>query len=176
MSLARSLIRIIDSYTNRCGHTLAWLCLTMTVVTCLLVVLRYGFGIGSVAAQESVTYMHAALFMGAAAFTLQKDRHVRVDILYRNFSPRSQAWVNSVGGIVFLMPLCIFVIAVSWQFVADAWTVKEASAEPGGIPAIFLLKTLIPVMGLNLLLQGIAEILRSTLVLLGEDVTSEGKV
>lgn len=168
MSFLRTLIRIIDRYTERCGNLLAWLCLAMTLVTCGVVFMRYGFGIGSVASQESVTYMHASLFMLAAAFTLQRGGHVRVDIFYRNFSPRGQAWVNCIGAIVFLLPFCAFVIGASWQFVGNAWAIREASAEPGGIPAIYLLKTLIPLLAVNLGLQGFAELLRNALFLVEE--------
>jgi TRAP-type mannitol/chloroaromatic compound transport system permease small subunit len=170
MFFLRALIRTIDSYTERCGLLLAWLCLAMTLVTCGVVLLRYGFGIGSVASQESVTYMHASLFMLAAAFTLKRGSHVRVDIFYRTFSPRGQAWINSMGAIVFLLPFCVFTIGISWQFVGDAWAIREASAEPGGIPAIYLLKTLIPLLALNLGLQGIAELLRNALLLVEEEV------
>jgi TRAP-type mannitol/chloroaromatic compound transport system permease small subunit len=90
---------------------------------------------------------------------------VRVDIFYSHFSARGKAWVNSLGGIVFLLPLCIFIALASWNYVADSWAIRETSPEPGGIPAVFLLKTLLPLMALNLLLQGLAEILRSALVL-----------
>ena len=113
--------------------------------------------------------MHATVFMLGAAFTLQQGAHVRVDIFYRSFSPRTQAWVNSVGGILFLLPFCIFLVGVSWQFVSEAWLIREGSAESGGIQAVYLLKTLIPLMALNLLLQACAEILRSALVLVGEE-------
>ncbi len=168
MATLRTLVRLIDSFTARCGATLAWLCLAMTLVTCLVVAMRYGFGIGSVAIQESVTYMHASLFMLAAAFTLQRGGHVRVDIFYRRFSARARAWVNSLGAILLLLPFCAFLLGVSWQFVADAWAVREGSAEPGGIPAVFLLKTLIPLMALNLALQGLAELARNALLLVGD--------
>ena len=165
MLLLRNLVRIIDGFTERCGLALSWLCLGMTLVTCAVVLLRYGFGIGSVASQESVTYMHATLFMLAAAFTLQRGGHVRVDIFYRRFAPRTKAWINSVGAILFLLPFCCFIIGSSWQFAGDAWAIREDSAESGGIPAIFLLKTLLPLMGLNLGLQGLAELLRNALSL-----------
>ena len=162
----RTFIALIDSYTEGCGRLLAWLCLSMTLVTASVVFLRYGFGIGSVAAQESITYMHAMLFMLAAAFALKRNAHVRVDIFYRGFSPRARAWVNSLGAIVFLLPFTVFIFASSWHFVIESWLVLESSQDPGGIPAVFLLKSLIPLMAINLLLQGIAETLRNALALL----------
>jgi TRAP-type mannitol/chloroaromatic compound transport system permease small subunit len=168
MSSLRTLVGLIDRYTERCGSLLAWLCLAMTLVTCAVVLLRYGFSIGSVASQESVTYMHACLFMLAAAFTLKRGGHVRVDIFYRTYSARTKAWVDALGTIIFLLPFCIFIIGSSWQFVSDAWAIREGSAEPGGIPAIYLLKTLIPLLAFNLALQGLAELLRNALFLVDD--------
>lgn len=165
MQSLRRIVQLIDSYTEACGRILAWLCLLMTLVTCVVVFFRYGFGIGSVAVQESVTYMHALVFMGCAAFTLKRGGHVRVDIFYRRFSERGRAWVNSVGAILFLLPFCIFIIGVSWSFVSDSWAIGEGSAESAGIHAVYLLKTLIPFMALNLVLQGLAEILRNAIYL-----------
>jgi len=157
----------IDHFTEACGRALAWFCLIMALLTGLIVLLRYGFGIGSIAAQESVTYLHSALFMLGAAFTLKRDGHVRVDIFYRNFSERGRAWVNSIGTVLFLIPLCLFILGISWQFVGQAWAIREASPEPGGIPAVFLLKSLMPAMALLLLLQAVAELLRNALILVG---------
>ncbi|MEP5765835.1 MAG: TRAP transporter small permease subunit [Halieaceae bacterium] len=169
MQALRRIVVGIDYFTEKTGSLLAWLCLALAVITCLVVLLRYGFGIGSVAGQESITYMHATLFMLAAAFTLKRDGHVRVDIFYRRFSPRGRAWVNAVGSIVFLLPLCVFIIAVSWQFVTEAWAIREGSADPSGIHAVFLLKSLIPMMAALLLLQAVAELLRSTITLVDGD-------
>ncbi len=166
MTALHTTVRIIGHFTDKTGRMLAWLCLFMTLTTCLVVLLRYGFGIGSVALQEAVTYMHASVFMLGAAYTLKHGGHVRVDILYRGLSRRGCAWVNSVGGVLFLLPFCIFVLGVSTQFVAESWAVQEGSQDPGGIHAVFLLKTLIPLMALNLLLQGLAETLRNLLFLI----------
>ena len=169
MTRLRSLIRLIDTYTEKCGQLLAWLCLAMTLLTSAVVLLRYGFGVGSVAAQESITYMHAMLFMLAAAFTLKRGGHVRVDIFYRRFSARSCAWINSIGAIVFLLPFAVFIFGISWQFVAGAWAVREASQDPGGIPAVYLLKSLILLLAANLVLQGLAEFLRNALLLIEDE-------
>jgi len=149
MPFLHACVHYIDAFTDRSGRLLAWLALGMALVTALIVVLRYGFNIGSIAAQEAVIY-------------------VRVDIFYRDFSPRARAWVNSLGSIVFLLPLCTFICFVSWSYVAESWAIREVSPEPGGIPAVFLLKSLIPLMAFNLFLQGLAETLRSALVLVEE--------
>ena len=161
----RAVVHTIDRITDISGRLLAWLALGMAALTAFIVVMRYGFNYNSIYVQELVTYLHGSLFMLGSAYALKQGAHVRVDIFYRNFSARAKAWVNALGGIVFLMPFCLFVAAVSWQFVAEAWVIREISSEPGGIPAVYLLKTLIPLMALNLLLQGTAETLRSTLLL-----------
>ena len=168
MNVLRACVHYIDIFTDRCGRLLAWLVLAMALLTTVVVVLRYGFNTGSIMAQEAVTYMHGCLFMLGAAYALKSGAHVRVDIFYRSFSERGRAWVNSLGGIVFLMPLCAFIGVSSWSYVTESWAILETSPEPGGIPAVFLLKSLLPLMAVNLFLQGLAETLRSTLVLVDE--------
>ncbi len=168
MPVLRAWVHYIDRFTDRSGRLLAWLVLAMALVTTVVVVQRYGFNAGSIAAQEAVTYMHGCLFMLGAAYALKTDSHVRVDIFYRNFSPRTRAWINSLGGIVFLLPLCAFIGFASWNYVSESWLIRETSPEPGGIPAVFLLKSLIPLMAFNLFLQGLAETLRNALLLVEE--------
>ena len=168
MNVLRACVHYIDIFTDRCGRLLAWLVLAMALLTTVVVLLRYGFNTGSIMAQEAVTYMHGCLFMLGAAYALKSGAHVRVDIFYRNFSERGRAWVNSLGGIVFLMPLCAFIGVSSWSYVTESWAILETSPEPGGIPAVFLLKSLLPLMAVNLFLQGLAETLRSALVLVAE--------
>lgn len=169
MQALRQFARRIDHFTERSGRLLAWLCLALAVTTFVVVVLRYGVGQGSIALQESITYMHALIFMLGAAYTLRSDGHVRVDIFYRRFSPRARAWVNSIGCILFLLPFCIFLLGVSWSFVAEAWRIREGSPDPGGIHAVFLLKSLIPLMALSMALQGLSELARNILVLVEEE-------
>lgn len=166
MQLLRKTHQIIDRCTQTLGNALCWLLILMMIAICLVVLLRYGFDIGNTTLQELVTYLHASIFMLGVTYTLKQDGHVRVDIFYRYFSRRSQAWINSLGGIIFLLPLCLYIIGISWGFVLQSWQIQEVSPEPGGIPAVFLLKSLIPLMGGCLALQGIAEILRACLVLI----------
>jgi TRAP-type mannitol/chloroaromatic compound transport system permease small subunit len=164
-----SLVSDLDRVSRATGKLAAYLCLLMAVVTGLVVILRYGFNLGSGALQESISYLHAAVFMLGAAVTLQRGAHVRVDIFYRSCSRRHRAWIDSVGAIVFLMPLCVFIAWVSWDYVAESWEIRESSADPGGLPAVFLLKSLIPIMAVTLLLQGFAEVLRNVAILMEND-------
>jgi TRAP-type mannitol/chloroaromatic compound transport system permease small subunit len=139
----------------------------MVLVTFLVVVLRYVFDVGSIALQESVTYMHATLFMLGAAYTLQQDGHVRVDIFYQRFSRRGRAWVDLLGTLILLVPICLFVLASSWHYVAESWAVHEGSREAGGLPYVYLLKTLQVIMPVLVLIQGAVWMLRNGLFLAG---------
>jgi TRAP-type mannitol/chloroaromatic compound transport system permease small subunit len=167
-ALAR-LIRAVDRFTLATGRLLAWCALAMALITSIVVLLRYGFSTGAIALQESITYLHGSLFMLGVAYALRSGAHVRVDIFYREFDERSKAWVNALGGIVFLLPLCGFITLVSWSYVADAWSIRESSPEPGGIPYLYLLKTLLPLMAINLAVAGCADVLRNALLLVREE-------
>ncbi len=129
-------------------------------MTFLVVLLRYLFNSGSIAMQESALYLHATLFMLGAAWTLKIDGHVRVDVLYRHFNARGKAAADLFGTLVFLLPTCGFLLWISLDYVEAAWRVHEASPEAGGLPFVYLLKTLIPVTALLLIVQGISQLLR----------------
>tara|TARA_B100001093_G_C26789779_1_gene998438 strand:- start:1219 stop:1686 length:468 start_codon:yes stop_codon:yes gene_type:complete len=148
----------------------AWLLVLLVLMQGLVVLLRYGFSWGSIALQESVTYLHAICFMLGAAFTLQVDRHVRVDVLYRSMNLKQQALVNAVGSVLFLIPICLFMLWTSYDYVLQAWTIKERSADSGGLAIVYLLKTLIPLLAISLLAQALAELGRSILSLTDRDV------
>lgn len=152
------------------GHAIAWLLLLLVLLESAVVLLRYGFDLGSIALQETVTYVHAAAFLLGAAYTLQCDKHVRVDIFYRRFSEHRKACINLFGFAVFLLPVCLFIIWQSAPYVAQAWQIREASADSGGLARVYWLKTLIPLFSALLIVQGTAEALRAWLVLKGTTV------
>ncbi|HYQ70919.1 MAG TPA: TRAP transporter small permease subunit [Gammaproteobacteria bacterium] len=160
-----ALVTRLDRIAEITGRSIAWLTLGMVLITFAVVVLRYGLQIGSIALQESVTYLHALVFMLGAAYTLKHDGHVRVDIFYQKASPRTRAWTNLLGTLLLLFPTCIFIFVSSLDYVAAAWSIQEGSRETGGLDGVFLLKTLIPLMALLLLLQGCSLALRSALVI-----------
>ena len=151
----------IDSLNNFLCRLVSGFTFLMVLITFLIVVLRYGFNLGWIAMQESVMYLHAMVFLLGAAHTLRVNEHVRVDIFYRRFSPKKQAKVDIFGGLLLLMPVNIFIFMVSFEYVMRSWRVMEASQEAGGMPAVFLLKTLILIFPLTMLLQGIAEVVRN---------------
>jgi len=154
-------IDAIERFIDWAGRAVAWLTLLMVIVTFVVVVLRYVFDIGWIGLQESVTYMHAMVFMVGAAWAMQQRAHVRVDIFYSRFSARTQAWVDLLGSLLLLLPVMIYIAWISWAYVADSWSVLEGSREAGGLPAVFLLKSLIPVLALLLTLQALVQIIRS---------------
>lgn len=158
---------VCESINEWLGRAVSWLSLLMVLVTFVIVVLRYAFDLGWIWLQESVTYMHAALFLVGAAYTLKHEGHVRVDIFYSRFSDRAKAWVDLFGGLLLLMPVCIFIFLVSWDYVVQSWELHEGSREAGGLDGVYLLKSLILVMAGLLLLQGLAATLRKLLFLLG---------
>ena len=156
--LASALARFLNSITAACGRGIAWLTPLMVLVTSLIVLARMA-GYGSIAAQESVTYMHALVICLASAYTLQVDGHVRVDIFYRNLSPAGKAWINALGTVVFLLPVAVFIVASSYSYVLSAWSIREGSGDAGGLPAVFLLKSLVLVVGVLLIVQALAELI-----------------
>lgn len=164
----------ISGINDILGRILSGLTIIMAL-TIVLVVISRAANIGNLAIQESVTYMHGLVFMLCLAFTLKEGGHVRVDIFYRRMSLSSQAWVDVIGSIIFLLPFAIFLTLVSWHFVLESWKIFEGSPNPGGIQGVFLLKSLIPLSGFLLALQAIAELLRNLSTLLEQYSTSEGK-
>lgn len=157
------LLKFADGVTavNRAlARGVSWLTLAMVLITFTIAFVRYAFGWGSIALQEAVIYMHAAVFMGAAAAGLALDSHVRVDIFYAQWSDARKALVNRLGHLLLLLPFSLFLLFASWTYVGEAWRLRESSSEPGGLPYLYLLKTQILVLGVQLALQAVAGALR----------------
>jgi TRAP-type mannitol/chloroaromatic compound transport system permease small subunit len=154
---------LFDRISNITGQIIAWLTLAMVLLTATIVIMRYVFDAGLIWMQESVTWMHAAVFMVGAAYTLLHEEHVRVDIFYRRMSARRQAIVDLVGVTVFLLPLCGFLALMAYDFAAVSWSIQESSREPGGLPypMIPLLKSLVIVMPVAVALQGVSMMMRA---------------
>jgi TRAP-type mannitol/chloroaromatic compound transport system permease small subunit len=162
-----SLSRNLDRISIATRRATAWLTLLMVLIAVLIVILRYAFDIGAIWLQQSLTWMHAAVFMLGAAYTLQDDGHVRVDIFYRDMSDRNKAWVNLFGVLLFLFPLCGFFLFESFNYVFAAWKLGEVSRDAGGLPypAIPLLKSILILMPLAVALQGLSMLLNSAYTL-----------
>lgn len=161
--MIRAVLAAIDALTGVLGRTVAWLTYAMMAGTVVVVILRYGFDIGAIPLQEAVVYMHGTAFMLGIAYTLKVDGHVRVDLIYARLSDAAQRRVNLLGHALFLFPVALFILVSSLGYVRASWRILEGSPEVGGIPAVFLLKTLIPLMAVTLLLQAIVEVARCLL-------------
>ena len=139
----------------------------MVLGTTLVVVLRYALNEGSILLQEAVLYLHALVFMLGIPYALKADAHVRVDLVYSRLGPRGRTVINLIGHVLFLLPVAGALLLYSQSYVTRSWRILEGSSEVGGIPGVFLLKTLIPVLAVLLLLQGLAEIARCIRTLTG---------
>lgn len=157
----------LDRLAEATGRIIAWLTLAMVLITFAVVVMRYLFQSGSIALQESISYLHAAVFMLGAAYTLRHDGHVRVDIFYQKCTPVTRAWIDLLGTVLLLFPVCGFIFASSLDYVSASWAIHEGSREAGGLDGVFLLKTAIPVMALLLMLQGCSIVLSNLLLISG---------
>ena len=160
---------MLDRISMRLGKASSWLTLVMVLLTFVVVVMRYVFDAGLIWLQETIVWLHAFVFMTGAAYTLQQEEHVRVDIFYRRMSPKGRALVDCVGVLVFLLPLSLFLAWKAYDFVSVSWNLREASRESGGLPYPFipLLKSLIILMPVTVGLQGISLLMRSVLTLRG---------
>ena len=170
MRSLQGLAHAIDRLNEAIGVTVAWLALFLVLAAFTVVLMRYVFGVGSVKMQESIVYMHAIVFMVASGYTLLHNGHVRCDIFYAAASPRRRAMVDLIGVFVFLLPTCALIAWAAWPYVVQAWSVREGSPEGSlGIPAVFLLKSVILVFAGLVSLQGIALALHSVLRLAGAE-------
>jgi len=137
----------------------------MVLITFLVVVLRYGFNIGFIWMQESVRFMYAAVFLLCAGYTLLKNKHVRVDVLYLNLSERSKAIVDLLGSVFLLLPVCFVIFYYSWSYVINSWQQMEGSIEERGLHLVFIMKTFIWLFAILVSMQSLATIINSFIIL-----------
>jgi TRAP-type mannitol/chloroaromatic compound transport system permease small subunit len=175
MAALAAFVRTIDRLNDAVGRGVAWLTLAMVLITFAVVLLRYVFAIGWVWMQESYVWLHGVVFMLGAGYTLLHQGHVRVDIFYRDAAPRRKALVDLFGSLLLLLPVVGLIFWVSLDYVADSWARLEESREAGGMPGLFLLKTVILGFCVLLGLQGLSLAGRSLLVLRGPaDIVDPG--
>ncbi len=165
ITLLRGVVSFSGWVNESVGRVLSWLLPAMTATVLTIIVCGSIFRVGWVWLGESVTYMHAALFMLAAAYALRCDAHARIDIFYRRMSPRGRAMVNLFGALFLLLPTCVVILIYAVPYAADSWKNLEHSSEGGGLPLVFLLKTCIPLSAALLALEGLAMAARSVLEL-----------
>lgn len=166
-SFWRRLARWIDRGQDLLGRALSWLMLVMVLVVFGDVVMRYALSVSYVFTQELEWYLFAVIYLMAGGYVLLRDEHVRVDILYSRWSPRTRAWVNLVLFFVFFFPSCLLVMYTTWPFFRNALAVWEGSPDPGGIPARWALKGVIIVAFAILAIQGISQVIKNYYVARG---------
>lgn len=167
-SLLAQIVCRIDRVNQMLARWVSWLLLTMVVVTAIVVVMRRGFDYGSIGLQESVTYMHGMLFLLSFAGCLAVDQHVRVDILYRGFTGVKRAWVNLIGSVLLAMPFIGLLIWLTSDYALSSWKVLEGSKLSGGLPMLFLLKTVVPLGFVALFVQIFSDAIYSLSRILGQ--------
>jgi len=165
----------IESFIDWSGRTVSWFSLFLVLIMFIVVVMRYIFDSGSIALQESTTYLHASIFLVGMAYTLQQDAHVRVDIFYTQFSSQTKAWIDLFGTLFLLLPFMLFISWISWEYIVDSWSVLEGSREAGGLPGVFILKSLILVMTSLLSLQALTQVARNIQTVLDIETGKRGE-
>ena len=151
----------IDAVTEWIGRICGVLVLLLVFVTLAVVVLRYGFDVGYVWMQELYVWFYGCIFLAGAGYTLKHDQHVRVDIFYANASDRYRAWVNLLGAVFLLWPMIFIIFYYSIGYVHDSWSRQETSFQSGGMPFVYLYKTMLLFFSLNIFLQSISLALRN---------------
>ncbi|MBI2217925.1 MAG: TRAP transporter small permease subunit [Candidatus Rokubacteria bacterium] len=159
--MLRSLARWIDAFQEVIGRAVSWLMLLLVAVVFGDVLFRYLLNTGWVFVQELEWHLFGTIYLLAAGYTMLYNEHVRVDVVYAKLPPQRRAWIDFVLMFVFFFPACLLIIYTAWPFVANSWAVREGSPDPGGIPARWLLKSMIIVGFALLFLQGISQAIKS---------------
>ena len=166
----KHLIRLIDRLNEWIGNKVSWLTTVLVLLICLDVFARYALNISYAAIFELEWHIFAIIFLLGSAYTLKHDRHVRVDVFYSQFPDHIKAWVNFLGSIFFLLPFCIIVIKGGIPYLETSIKLDEGSNDPGGLPARYIVKSMIIIGFALLLLQGISLLCSSFLEILGEKI------
>jgi len=166
MAFLLALSTAIDKFNEKLGWIANWLVLLACLVSAANAMFRYAFDIGSNAWLELQWYMFAVMVMFGASYTLQRNEHVRVDILYLAYGERGQHWCDLIGTLVFLLPMCVMLGWLSWPFFAQSYATGEISGNAGGLVR-WPIKAVLPLGFLLLLLQGISEAIKKAAYLRG---------
>ena len=166
MKVLLTISHAIDALNERVGRTVLWLVLVMALVSATNALARYLFNLSSNAWLELQWYLFAAVFLLCAGYTLLHNEHIRIDVVSSRLSRRSQLWIDILGTVLFLLPVSIFIMVLSWPVFTNAWVSNEMSGNAGGLirwPA----RLLVPAGFLLLSLQGISELIKRVAILKG---------
>ena len=160
---------LFDKINEFVGKNISWFIILMVIVQLAIVMSRYIYGIGFLKLQELLIYLHGSLFTLAAGYTLHKDEHVRVDLIYREASQKYKSLINIFGSLIFLIPFCLLTFSTSLPYVRRSWKILEGSPETSGLNAVFILKTVLIIFPILLLLQSFSIIIRSSASLIRKE-------
>jgi TRAP-type mannitol/chloroaromatic compound transport system permease small subunit len=169
MQFLLKISRVIDWVNEKLGYIANACVLLACIVSAVNAMIRYAFDMSSNAWLEVQWYMFAVVVMFGASYTLQRNEHVRVDVVYMNLSERKQEWIDIIGTVVFLLPACAVIGWFSWPFFHESWKVNEISSNAGGLIR-WPVKLIVPVGFALLWLQGVSEIIKRVAALGGEKV------
>lgn len=164
----------IDALNAAIGRWMTWLILLCTLVSALTATLRYTLDWGSNALLESQWFMFGLVFLFCASWTLRDGGHVRIDVVSSRLSPIARIWIDILGGLLFLLPVCLLIAYDSWNFFLIAYQTNEASSNPGGL-LWWPIKLAIPVAFILLSLQGLSETIKNIAALTGHRPLPEFK-
>lgn len=167
MQILERFVNFVDSLSDKIGYLVGWMTTLMVLIVFYDTVMRYAFNKGNVALQELEWHLFAIVFLLGAAYTLKEKGHVRVDILYVNLSKKTKAWIDFLGMFIFLIPFSVMVILSTKGFIMNSWAIREISPDPGGLPARYILKTMIPLGFSLLIVQGLSEAAKNFMVIMG---------
>ncbi len=164
----------LEKLTELIGKGVSWCTLFIVLMTLTVVILRYRFNIGATALQETALYLHGAVLTLAAGYTLKHDGHVRVDVFYRHFTTRTRHWVDFLGTLILLIPVSLFIAYSCFDYVLASWKYAETSVEAGGLAYVYLQKSLLLLLVVSLLLQGVVELAKHGCALFNHDDSKSG--
>jgi TRAP-type mannitol/chloroaromatic compound transport system permease small subunit len=167
------LARGIDAVNEVIGKIISWATLTLVIVQFAIVMINYLYSEGIIAVQESLTYMHSLVFLGAAGYTLLHNGHVRVDIFYTKMNEKGKAYINLFGTLLILFPVLICIAIYALPFVGQSWQILEGSIETSGLNIVYILKSMILLFIACTFIQGISISLHSLLVIMGYEHLKE---
>ena len=161
----------IDKFTEWTGKLVSWLVILLVLLVGYDVSMRYLFQSGSIGIQELEWHLFSIIFLIGAAYTLKHDEHVRLDLLYRShfLNDKHRALIDAFGSLFILLPFCILIVVSAWPFVSQAYIYNEASPDPGGLPARWIIKAMIPIGFALLILQGVAESIKKIIYAVGKE-------
>ena len=158
---------LIDAVNKHLGRLANWMILIACVISAGNAMMRYAYDMSSNAWLEIQWYLFAGVVMLGASYTLQRNEHVRVDILYMQLSERRKEWLDLVGTAVFLIPSCLIIAWLAWPFFYESWHIQEQSGNAGGLVRRWPVKILLPLGFFLLALQGVSEIIKRAAALRG---------